>query len=95
MADVKPVPARPSPKAKVVETEELVGDKLFVFDEGTGVTHELNSGAAIIWFLCDGERDLKAIASELVREYKLSMAQALADVQRAVSEFQALGILDN
>ena len=85
---------KPHPKGDFVESEELVGQQLFLSDEANGAVLQLNEGAAIVWLLCDGERDVKSIAEEIAGTYSLSEQQVLTQVQEAVAHFQELGLLE-
>jgi Coenzyme PQQ synthesis protein D (PqqD) len=85
---------RPTPKQRILESEELIGDVLFLYDEQTGGVHTLNSGAAMVWFLCDGNRDLREIPREISVAGSLPQEQVLPQVQETVAQFQALGLLE-
>jgi pyrroloquinoline quinone biosynthesis protein D len=54
----------------------------------------VNPVAARIWDLCDGERDLSAIAAVIADEYAVSASQAAEDVRAFVSELVSLGALE-
>jgi Coenzyme PQQ synthesis protein D (PqqD) len=47
-------------------------DGLIVFDPSEDMVHHLNPSAAIIFDLCDGSRDLDAIAALLGEIYELT-----------------------
>lgn len=47
-------------------------DGLIIFDPRDDMVHHLNPSAAIIFDLCDGSRDLDAIAALLGEIYELS-----------------------
>lgn len=75
--------------------EELIGGELFLYDrDNNGAVHCLNSGAAIIWFLCDGTRNLASIASEIAEIAELPQPQILAEVQETMAQFKALALLE-
>ena len=83
------------PKARSGMAEEWLGQEVFVYDPSNGdEVHCLNSGAALIWLMCDGSRDLNAIAGELAREFELSETELLADVERAVEQFEELELVE-
>ena len=84
----------PVPKNSIVETEELLGQELFLYDVSNGAVHTLNNGAAMVWLLCDGTMDLGAIAREIVCTCDLTQREVLAQVQETVGQFQALGLLE-
>lgn len=70
----KPVPWR------ALDTEALV------VDVKTGVLYPLNSVAARIWQLCDGERTLEDILATLAAEFDAEEATIRADAQRFIDE---------
>ena len=83
-----------TPQAKDTLEEELIGDELFLCDHsGDKAIHCLNSGAAMIWYLCDGTRTIETIAAEIAAISELSKEQALADVKDTIAKFQELGLL--
>lgn len=83
------------PKARNDLAEEWVGQEVFLYHPGSGAeVHVLNSGAALIWLLCDGRRELGAIASELTAGFAVPETQALADVEQAVEQFAELQLLE-
>ena len=85
---------KPTIKSHIIETEELLGQHLFLYDENSGDVHELNGGAAITWFLCDGTRDEKMIAEEIADACNISEQQVLSQVQSTVAQFHELGLLE-
>jgi Coenzyme PQQ synthesis protein D (PqqD) len=54
----------------------------------------LNSGAAMVWLLCDGNRDLGEISRQISSAGSLPQEQVLLQVQETVAQFQALGLLE-
>ena len=74
-------------------SEELIDQDLFLFDEGTGVVHQLNSGAAMVWFLCDGTRDVGTIATEIAQSSDVAASQVMPDVHEALEMFGNLGLM--
>ena len=85
---------KPCPERDIEESEELLGQELFLYEPADGVVHCLNNGAAIIWFLCDGTRDVESIAGEIASTYDLPEQDVLIHVGEAVGQFQSLGLLD-
>jgi hypothetical protein len=85
---------KPLPKSDLVDSEEVIGEELFLYDEITETVQQLNSGAAIIWFLCDGERDVEGMTREIVATFGVPEQEALDQVQEAVAQFQELGLLE-
>ncbi len=51
-----------------------------------GEMHELNLVAGEIWCLCDGVRDLDAVARELARRYDAPLDEIRRDVDAFVAE---------
>ena len=87
------LPRRPRPRGDI--HEELVGDQLFLYRTGTDqAVHCLNSGAAVIWLLCDGTRDLASIAREVSVAYRIPEADVLGDVRTTLTQLNALGLLE-
>lgn len=83
------------PHTKTDITEEQVGQELFLHDAANPeAVHALNDGAAIIWLLCNGTRDLVTIAEEISVTYGVPKSQVLTDVQETVECFQSLGLLE-
>ncbi len=84
---------RPRPRADI--QEELVGDQLFLYRaEDAETVHCLNSGAAVIWLLCDGARDEASLAHELSEAYHVPEPIALEDIRTTLAQLQDLGLLD-
>ena len=95
MPKVKSASTSPRPREEVVKSEEMIGKQLFVYEGGGGDTvHCLNGGAAIVWLLCDGEKDTAEIAKQISDEFELSLDQTLSDVQEAIERFQSLNLLE-
>ena len=84
----------PAPRSSIVESEELLGEELFLYDQASGAVHTLSSGAAMIWMLCDGARDLASITEEIRSASQISTELILPQVQEAVAQFQTLGLLE-
>ncbi len=84
----------PDPKSSVVESEELLGEELFLYDQSSGAVHTLSSGAAMIWLLCDGARDLANIIEEIRSVSQTAPELIFPQVQDTVAQFQTLGLLD-
>ena len=82
-----------TPKTRDAISEEFVNDELFLYDEDSGEVHCLNSGAAMVWLLIDGERDAKGIAAEISTVSEMSKGQIVKEVKQAISDFQEQGLL--
>jgi len=87
--------AVPRPKARTDVAEEWVGKEVFIYDHKNGdEVHVLNSGAALIWLLCDGSRDVESIAGELSEAFEKPDDQVLGEVQQTVEQFEALHLVE-
>lgn len=92
----KPHKPAAKPLAKNDVEEVLIDQELFLHDHNSdGAMHCLNSGAALIWFLCDGTLDVTGIAGEIAANFDLPRQQVLTEVQETVAQFQALGLLEH
>lgn len=83
------------PQGRDDVSEELIDQDLFLYDEGTGTVHQLNSGAAMVWLLCDGTRDVDEIVGEIATSSSVDTNQVMPDVQEALEQFADLGLLAN
>jgi hypothetical protein len=93
MGTKDPVSVRPRVRTNVAE--EWFGQEVFIYDPGNGdEVHRLNSGAALIWLLCDGSRDLPSIAQELAKAFELPKKEILADVRETVGQFESLNLIE-
>ncbi len=96
MAKVIGASTIPRPREEVVKSEEMIGKQLFLYEGESGDTvHCLNGGAAIVWLLCDGEKDTAEIAKQISDEFELSRDQTLLEVQEAVEQFESLNLLES
>ena len=96
MSKIRGASTIPRPKEEVVNSEEMIGKQLFIYERGGGDTvHCLNGGAAIVWLLCDGEKDTAEIARQISDEFELSLDQTLLEVQEAVEQFESLNLLES
>lgn len=74
----------------------LMNRELFLYDyDNDSAMHCLNSGAAVVWFLCDGTRDTETIAAHIAATYSLPVQQVLTEVRETLAHFQALGLLES
>ena len=76
--------------------EISIDQDIFLIDseDSTCAIHTLNSGAAIIWLLCDRTRDVESIAREIAATYSLAEEEVLAQVQETVEQLQSLGLTE-
>jgi len=87
-------PSRPRSKSGVAE--EWLDEEVFLYDQGNGdLVQCLNSGAALIWVLCDGNRDVEGIAGEIATTFDLHRHEVLAQVQETVAQFELMGLLES
>lgn len=70
---------------------EPVGGELVLYDAAGGRAGYLNSTAAAIWALCDGERSVAQIATYLARE--IGGEHVASDVTATIDRFKSNGIL--
>ncbi|MEA3375400.1 MAG: PqqD family protein [Chloroflexota bacterium] len=71
-----------------------VGGETMLYDPETESGHVLNATAAAIWRLCDGERDVEAIAAGLERAFDGTATVALqTDVARTLGTLRSLGVV--
>ena len=85
---------KPAPKETIQEIS--IDQELFLIDskDANCPVHCLNSGATIVWLLCDGTRDVESIAGEIADTFGQSNTEAMTKVRKAVDQFQALGLLE-
>ena len=84
------------PRTRTEVAEEWIGQEIFIYNTANGdEVHCLNSGAALIWLLCDGTRDVEAMASEIADAFELPSEQVLTEVQETVDHFETLQLLES
>ena len=93
MVKLQDLAMKPCPRSDIVDSERDIGEEVFLYDDSSGDVHTLNGGAAVIWLLCDGARDLSSIAREIATTFKLPEQEVLPKVQHTIDEFQELGLL--
>lgn len=87
--------AMTKPSTRTDVAEEWVGKEVFIYDQKNGdEVYVLNSGAALIWLLCDGSRDVEGIAGELADEFELPKANLIGEVSETVDQFQTLNLIE-
>lgn len=84
---------KPQPKPDI--SEELVGQELFLFDQKSQTVFCLNGGAALIWFLCDGTREIDHIVNEIALISTVPEPQIRIEVDETIAQFQTLNLLDS
>lgn len=68
--------------------ERDVDEEKILFDQEDNQIHQLNSTAAFIWELCDGNRSIEDIANMVADNFDVSFSVALTDVKAVLTEFQ-------
>jgi methyltransferase-like protein len=71
---------------------EFEGEVVIISPEDS-VAHALNPTAAFIWNLLDGEHTIAEIAEELVEEFEVTLASALADTKELIACLQEKRLL--
>ena len=95
MVKVKGASIIPQPREAVLQSEEMIGKQLFLYEGEEGdVVHCLNGGAAIVWLLCDGEMDTSKIARRISDEFSLPKGKALLEVREIIEQFESLNLLE-
>jgi len=79
------------PSATVREAE--IDGAISIYDGRTHRVAVLNSTASDVWRLADGEHSLAAIIRLLASAYSVDAEQIYADVEHAVGELRAAGLL--
>ncbi len=72
---------------------DIGGEIVILNAEGTQVCL-LNETAATIWALCDGERDVCAIAQAIATQYDVSHDEATTDVHEFAGQLVASGLAE-
>jgi len=82
-------------KPQALETLEIrvVGDESIVHDPTNDKLHVLNSTAAKILKLCDGNRTQSDIANALCAEMNGDAPTVAQDVERIIGQFSELGLI--
>ena len=68
-------------------------EDIVLHDPHTGSTHRLNGAAQQLWELCDGTRNLAALAQEIAVRFGIAPADASRDVKTALAQFRAAGLI--
>ena len=70
-------------------------DEAVLFDPRLGSVHRFNAMTLFIWQRCDGAHAAHALAEAVAERYAIDTQQALLQVERVLSEFDELGLLDH
>ena len=78
-----------------VESRAL-DDELYLInpEDASTAVHCLNGGAALIWLLCDGTRNVAAIVDEILSAFDLPADEVLDDVRKTVVQLESLSLLE-
>jgi Coenzyme PQQ synthesis protein D (PqqD) len=79
------------PRARVNCLSRKLGEELVVYDSENHIGHCLNSTAAAVWKLCDGNNNPSQIAAKLSREASAQVEQRL--VQLALQQLDEARLL--
>ncbi len=75
---------------------EVIGNEIFLYDSASDdAVYRLNDGAAVIWILCDGSRDIDEIVREITAGYQLDHEAVKMQVQTTIENFQHLNLLES
>lgn len=73
--------------------QEALEDRLLVYDPNGGQVVELNSTAALVVQLCDGERSVSEIQKALAEAFPEAAAQIAVEVPELVEQLVGDGVL--
>ena len=82
---------RPCPAQELREYE--IEDDLVLYNPSKDVAHILNLTAAVVWWLCDGNRTLDDIAVRVADLYGKETTDVLHDARTILSNFRAVGLV--
>ena len=82
----------PTPDAGV--TLQRVGSEAILYDRHNGRAHVINSSAARIWELCDGQATVGEITGAFAAAYGLPASDVCADVASILTTFRDLHVLE-
>jgi hypothetical protein len=83
------------PLSKESVEERQMDDDLCLFDveNPESSVHILNSSAAVVWYLCDGEHEVESIASHIALTFARPYDGVLTDVRETVDRLHRLGLV--
>ena len=70
-----------------------VDDELLILDQGSGVIHQLNQTAAVIWRNCVAGFSPEQMAKYLVDNYEIGEEAAARDVVHTLNQLSALNLV--
>ncbi|MDH4316176.1 MAG: PqqD family protein [Gammaproteobacteria bacterium] len=74
---------------------EYIDDDLLVLDKKHGQIHQLNHTACVVWKGIAAGDSWRTIVSSLVDQYEVSADTAGKDIERLVSQFRILNLLES
>lgn len=86
-------PSDPRPLRKGQAWIRRGTDDVAVYNPDDGRLHVLNPSALAIWELCDGATAISEIAEAVAEATGIPLPRAKADVECAISQFQAVGLV--
>jgi len=72
---------------------QVVEEELLIFDEDSGMIHQLNQTAALIWRKCGEGLSLHELAQLLAKHYEIKEDVARRDVGETLERLQALNLV--
>jgi hypothetical protein len=83
---------------RVTQSEDVisrrVGNEMVVLKSDANAAHILNTTAAAIWELCDGQHSLDEIAASICDRFEVSFEQARGDIEQIIGRFIKVGIVN-
>jgi hypothetical protein len=83
------------PRRRSDVAERMIGGELVILDTARRLVHTLNRTARYIWVRCDGDHDVLDITVALARDFGIAHEAAARDVEAAVQQFEAVGLLES
>ena len=83
---------RPRAVDRVIEHE--VEEDLVLYDPTRDAVHILNSTAAVVWWLCDGQRTQEEIVARVASLYGVKPAAVAGDVQEVLCRLRDAGVVE-
>lgn len=82
-----------APARSAAVTLERVGQEAILHDRERGRVHVVNSSAAQLWELCDGQATLDEIVTAFAASYGARPDAVRADVEGVFATFRHLGVV--
>jgi hypothetical protein len=83
------------PRPSTDVTLQRVGNEAILYDRRNGRAHVINSSAARIWDLCDGQATVDEITGAFAAAYAMPVADVSADVATILATFHELHVLED